>query len=338
MKLSDAEKDTLAEKNWRYIHYFAKKYYSPQWNYEDLVGAATLGMTKAINSFDERNGAKFSTYSARCITNEIFMFMRREKKHLSAISIEQPIGYDEKGNDYTIIDTLQSEEKEMDWREISPIVNKVLGNSPRRTQKIMRLFFENQTHAEIGKRLGLSQSYISRIIKRELQEIKREYWKGEKYVATITLEQYKKLKDEGLSDKQVAESVGVAAPTLSYYKKQWFPATKKTVVAKDSKETDKSVEYESLIAKLKEQLTVKDETIGNQAQTIEDYRLKIADLKESSEKEQHLHAACDDIENELIQVRKDMDKLQSKYALVTNKQIQTDYLVENQKNRIEKVE
>ncbi|MBO0961991.1 sigma-70 family RNA polymerase sigma factor [Neobacillus sp. MM2021_6] len=322
MKLTDEEKENLAGNNWRYIHYFAKKYHSSQWDYEELVSAGTLGMTQALNTFDTEKEIKFSTYSARCITNAIFMYMRREKKHLGNISIEQPISTDERGNDLTIIDLLSVEEKEFDWREISSTVNKVLNKYPNRTRKILTLFFENKNQREIGKLLDLSQSYISRIIKAALTEIKKEYWRGEPQMAVITVEEYKKLKEEGLTDTQIAIKKNTSPSYLSALKKKWDKVQERPVEMDEQvPEThtvavDKTAEYESQIKRLREICEEKSSAVFSLQETLKEYQsdgekyeTEILELNRKVSDLESLHATCDDVESEVEILRKENDAL-----------------------------
>jgi RNA polymerase sporulation-specific sigma factor len=309
MKLTEEEKETLANENFRYIHYFTKKYHTPQWDYDDILGAATLGMTSALNTFDKDKGIKFSTYSARCITNAIFMFMRREKKHLYNVSIDQPVTSDEKGNDLSILDLLKSAEKEIDWREISPVVNKVIFGLSERNRNIMRMFFENKSQKEIGDAFGLSQSYIARIVGRVLQDIKKAYWRGDEDMPKITAAEYIKLSNNGLTDDEIARSINTTKNYLGSLKRKWGLNTpqrsvekKKTPAYQDTKEAD----YSQMIAELKSELQDRDTYIQSRENLIDTLENRVS---ESQAELSNIKASYADIDNEMASIKKENSEL-----------------------------
>lgn len=274
------EKELLAEENYNLIHHFAQKYYSPKFNYDDIFGAASMGMTKALNTYDSNKKVKFVTYAARCIINEIFQFMRRERKHLNNVSIDQPITTDEKGNDLTILDVISTQERELDWREISPIVNQVLKGLSERDRKIMLMFFENKTQGEISELLGISQAQVSRIIRKVLEKIKKEYWRGEMdmpRVPILTAEEYQELREQGKTDTEIAVMKNTSPAYIYQLKKKWFkdenkPAdNEKETQAIETPKEDKAAEYERLMAELQNELaSLREENDNLIKQTHED--------------------------------------------------------------------
>lgn len=299
------QKEQLANDNYKLVHYFVRKYNDGKYNYDDLVSAGNVGFTQAINTFDESKGVKFATYASRCIINQLFMFMRKEKKHLNNISIDTPIFTDKDGSEMTILDTLTTEEEETDWQDINSVVSRMMKQFGEQERNVMGLFFKERNQREIGNELGLSQSYVSRIVKKSLKKIKKEYWRGEKDIMPkLTIEEYQDLKAKGMTDKEIASDKGMAPAYVSQLKKKWFKEVQKPVVEKVkqlpevSVKQDKTSEYAALISELSDKVKRQDSLI--------------ADLQAKVDEYENVKSACNDMEAETANLRKEVDYLSNK--------------------------
>ena len=167
--------------NLRLVSHIVRKYYSTSKNQEDLVSIGTIGLVKAVDSFNVENGARFATYAAKCIQNEILMNFRAQKKHSSEISINETIDVDRDGNPLTYIDVISSDEdlsEEID-RQImsSKALNCIKTALSLRERQIIIMRYglfgtEELTQREIAEKLGISRSYVSRIEKSALEKLK----------------------------------------------------------------------------------------------------------------------------------------------------------------------
>lgn len=177
-------RNKLIEHNLRLVAHIIKKYYARQDDQEDLISIGTIGLIKAIDSFDSRKGIRLSSYASRCIENEILMFFRSGKKSAQDISLNEPIDTDQDGNTLTILDTMAVDDtiiEEIDTRMKSErlygLVRSVL--TPReRTIICLRYGLEGcrpQPQRVVAQRLGISRSYVSRIEKRALQKLRRAF-------------------------------------------------------------------------------------------------------------------------------------------------------------------
>ena len=157
-------------------YHVARKYLNSGEDVEDLAGIARIGMIKAIKSFDPSKGVKFSTYASRCMTNEILMYFRKEKKHKSNISIEQPLSYDGEGNEMKLGDLVDSGDdilgEIVEREEIIRLRQAVEQLGGRDRVIIEEMYFKGKTQKQVSELLGLSQSSISRIEKKLLKKIK----------------------------------------------------------------------------------------------------------------------------------------------------------------------
>ena len=157
-------------------YHVARKYLNSGEDVEDLAGIARIGMIKAIKSFDPSNGVKFSTYATRCMTNEILMYFRKEKKHKSNISIEQPLYYDGEGNEMKLEDLVDSGDdilgEIVEREEIIRLRQAVEQLSGRDRVIIEEMYFKGKTQKQVSELLGLSQPHISRIEKKIIEKIK----------------------------------------------------------------------------------------------------------------------------------------------------------------------
>lgn len=179
----DARTD-LIEHNLRLVSHIIKKYYANYDEQEDLVSIGTIGLIKAIDSFDADKGVRLATYAARCVENEILMYFRSKKKDSNNISINEPIDVDSEGNPLTIIDTIYCDDTVSDDIDLK---NKTLAlykyieemSDDREREIIIRRYgLYNQkelTQREIATEIGISRSYVSRIEKRVLQELRGKF-------------------------------------------------------------------------------------------------------------------------------------------------------------------
>jgi RNA polymerase sporulation-specific sigma factor len=178
-----AVRTVLIERNLRLVVYIARKFENTGVGVEDLVSIGTIGLIKAVNSFDPAKKIKLATYASRCIENEILMYLRRNSKTRSEVSFDEPLNTDWDGNELLLSDVLGTEndiiykyiEEEVD-RKLLHLALQKLG---RRERMIMELRFGlangvEKTQKEVADMLGISQSYISRLEKRIIKRLKRE--------------------------------------------------------------------------------------------------------------------------------------------------------------------
>jgi RNA polymerase sporulation-specific sigma factor len=177
-------KEILVEHNLRLVAHIAKKYQNVDEEMEDLISIGTIGLIKAIDSFDAGKG-KLSTYASRCIDNELLMLLRAKKKTSREVSLYDPIGTDREGNEINLLDIIEQEqvdvidrmEVEDRLRSLSGLIHQRLSE---REQAIIMLRYglsseREITQREIGRRLGISRSYVSRIEKKALEKLKEGY-------------------------------------------------------------------------------------------------------------------------------------------------------------------
>ncbi|MCI9005236.1 MAG: RNA polymerase sporulation sigma factor SigK [Lachnospiraceae bacterium] len=183
MKDGDLEaRHTLIERNLRLVAHISKKYQGGDEDMEDLISIGTIGLIKAISTFNYERGNRLATYAARCIDNELLMYFRGKKKTSREVSLYEPIGTDKEGNQINLMDVVESTEKDVfeiielkgNTRKVYEMIPKVLNE---REQEIIqwRYGLYNQrpvTQREIADKLGISRSYVSRIEKRALEKLK----------------------------------------------------------------------------------------------------------------------------------------------------------------------
>ena len=173
----------LIERNLRLVVYIARKFESTGVGIEDLVSIGTIGLIKAVNTFDPKKKIKLATYASRCIENEILMYLRRNNKTRVEVSFDEPLNTDWDGNELLLSDVLGTEndiiykfiEEEIDRKLLHTAMKKL---SPRE-KKIMELRFglingTEKTQKEVADFLGISQSYISRLEKRIIKRLRKE--------------------------------------------------------------------------------------------------------------------------------------------------------------------
>jgi RNA polymerase sporulation-specific sigma factor len=187
MKEGDPKaKAKLIEHNLRLVAHIIKKYYSSSSEQDDLISIGTIGLIKAVNTFDSSKGIRLSSYAARCIENEVLMHFRSAKKSAQDISINEPIDTDKDGNTLTLIDIMATEDNILDnldykmkAEQLKIYIDNVL--SPRE-KTIIRLRYglngiEPLTQREVAQRLGISRSYVSRIEKKSLAALHKRFCK-----------------------------------------------------------------------------------------------------------------------------------------------------------------
>lgn len=173
----------LIEHNLRLVAHIVKKYESSGDDPEDLISIGTIGLMKAVNTFDMDKGTKLATYAARCIDNEILMHLRATKKPRTNVYIREPIGVDKEGNEITLLDTLASNDEPIhDVVETAlqqERLQKLITRLERREQMVLMLRFGlvdgvRLTQREIARELKISRSYVSRIEKKAMQRLYEE--------------------------------------------------------------------------------------------------------------------------------------------------------------------
>mgnify|MGYP003373340779 CR=1 FL=1 len=176
-------RQSLVERNLRLVVYIAKKFENTGVGIEDLISIGTIGLMKAINTFNTDKNIKLATYASRCIENEILMYLRRNNKIKGEISIDEPLNQDGDGNELLLSDILGTDpditsrglEDEVDKRLLKASIDKLSG----REKNIMELRFgfisgNEKTQKEVADMLGISQSYISRLEKKIIGKMKKE--------------------------------------------------------------------------------------------------------------------------------------------------------------------
>lgn len=183
-------KAVLIEHNLRLVVYIAKKFDNTGVGVEDLISIGTIGLIKAINTFDPVKKIKLATYASRCIENEILMYLRRNSKTKMEVSIDEPLNVDWDGNELLLSDILGTDEDVISRRledevEIT-LLGKAISKLSPREQTIIKLRFglgraegREKTQKEVADLLGISQSYISRLEKRIMKRLKKEIVKYE---------------------------------------------------------------------------------------------------------------------------------------------------------------
>ncbi len=179
-------KRKLVEHNMRLVAHVAKKYYNSEDDMEDMISIGTIGLLKAVDTYNPGKGSKLATYAARCIDNELLMYFRGKKKRAKEISIYEPIGTDKEGNQIHLFDVLEEEtvdvveqmEHEKDLATLRRLLPSVL--SDREYQIIsMRYGIGRNAHItqrEAAQRLGISRSYVSRIEKKALGKLREAFF------------------------------------------------------------------------------------------------------------------------------------------------------------------
>ena len=176
-------KNTLIERNMRLVAHVSKKYQNTGEDPEDLISIGTIGLIKAVTTFDAERGSRLATYAARCIDNELLMYLRAKRKVSREISLYEPIGTDKEGNQISLLDIVESDEPDiLEKIELHKNVEKIYRKLPEvlneREKEIIILRYglynkKVQTQREIANRIGISRSYVSRIEKHALEKLKK---------------------------------------------------------------------------------------------------------------------------------------------------------------------
>lgn len=185
---TDGEKEAkseLIEHNLRLVVYIAKKFDNTSVGVEDLISIGTIGLIKAINTFNPQKNIKLATYASRCIENEILMYLRRNNKTKMEVSIDEPLNVDWDGNELLLSDILGTDEdvisRDLETETEKSLLNLAVSRLSPRERKIVQLRYglnredgEEMTQKEVADLLGISQSYISRLEKKIMKRLKKE--------------------------------------------------------------------------------------------------------------------------------------------------------------------
>lgn len=177
-------KSVLVERNLRLVAHIVKKYSYPGKEVDDLISIGTVGLIKAIDSFDSSKGTRLATYAARCIENEILMLIRNNKKTKGEVYLQEPIGVDKEGNEISLMDVLSSDDDSIievveTKIQVKKLYSKIESSLAKREQLVIEMRYgltdgKPKTQREIAKLLGISRSYVSRIEKRALKKLYKE--------------------------------------------------------------------------------------------------------------------------------------------------------------------
>lgn len=185
----DSARSRLIEHNLRLVAHIVKKFEHSGADQDDLISIGTIGLIKGVDSFSKSKGTKITTYCARCIENEILMYFRANSKNSKNVSINESIGYDKEGNEITILDVLKMPSSdfadEIETRDNIKLLTEYFHVLTQREKRIIEERYglnncEEKTQKEIAKNMGISRSYVSRIEKRALTKILREFIKNNK--------------------------------------------------------------------------------------------------------------------------------------------------------------
>ncbi len=177
-------KNLLIEHNLRLVAHIIKKYYSASKDQENLISIGTIGLIKAVSSFDNSKGTRFATYASRCIENEILMHFRSAKKSAGDIYIDEPIDTDKDGNQLTLMDIITTDDDLVDQidiriksRQLYDFIYECLDKRELEIiiQRYGLLGHKPLTQREVAKKLNISRSYVSRIEKKALQTLRKKY-------------------------------------------------------------------------------------------------------------------------------------------------------------------
>ncbi len=179
-----AARSLLIERNLRLVVYIARKFENTGINIEDLISIGTIGLIKAVNTFNPEKKIKLATYASRCIENEILMYLRRNNKIRSEVSFDEPLNIDWDGNELLLSDVLGTDEdiitKDLEANVDKNLLFNALHQLTDREKQIMELRFglqggEEKTQKDVADMLGISQSYISRLEKRIIKRLRKEF-------------------------------------------------------------------------------------------------------------------------------------------------------------------
>jgi len=182
---NEEARNILIERNLRLVAHISKKYVSTNIDQDDLISIGTIGLIKAINSFNPDKNIRLATYAARCIDNEILMFLRSSKKTKSEVYLNEPIGKDKDDNEVTLLEVLENDsrsiEEEIDLKmKIKKLYEKMKEVLKERERSIIELRFglcgaTPKTQNEIANMMGISRSYVSRIETKAISKLEKEF-------------------------------------------------------------------------------------------------------------------------------------------------------------------
>ncbi len=184
MKKDNEAKNILVERNLRLVVYIAKKFETSGINIEDLISIGTIGLMKGVNSYNLEKNIKLATYASRCIENEILMYLRKNNKTKTEVSIDEPINTDSEGNDLSLADILGTDNdslfksvEDSDNKKVLKMAIKKLNNREKIIMQLRYGFdgYDELTQKEVADKLGISQSYISRIEKKVINSLKKDF-------------------------------------------------------------------------------------------------------------------------------------------------------------------
>lgn len=178
-------KGILIERNMRLVAHLVKKYYNGDREMEDLISVGTIGLIKAVNTFDIEKNNRLAAYASKCVENELLMLFRSEKKRGKETSIYEPLGTDSEGNSIRLLDVIECEEEDalerIDRKEktekLYELVNTILNEREKEIICLRYGLYRNGevTQRQIADQLGISRSYVSRIEKKALKKLKKEF-------------------------------------------------------------------------------------------------------------------------------------------------------------------
>lgn len=178
-------RNVLIERNLRLVAHIVKKYNTPDRDMDDLISIGTIGLIKAIKTFKVNKGTRLATYAARCIENELLMMLRTEKKYAKEISLQEPIGIDKEGNEISLIDVIETKSDsiidQVDLKlKVKQLYQKMKYVLKQREKTVIELRYglyngTEKTQREIADLLGISRSYVSRIEKKALLKLNKEF-------------------------------------------------------------------------------------------------------------------------------------------------------------------
>lgn len=178
-------RNKLIEKNMRLVAHIVKKYTSPERDIEDLLSVGTIGLIKAVNTFNMDKSIRLATYAAKCIDNELLMLLRSDKRRSREMSIYEPIGKDKEGNEINLMEIIGSSEDSVvenyelrqDVKKLYEAVEKRLTKREREVIILRYGLYGNEeiTQREIAEKMNISRSYVSRIEKRALEKMRTEF-------------------------------------------------------------------------------------------------------------------------------------------------------------------
>ena len=176
-------RNKLVEHNLRLVSHILKKYYVQASDQDDLISIGTIGLIKAVNTFEPTKNIKLATYASRCIENEILMYLRKSSNRRQDASIDEPLNTDNDGNELLLMDVLTSDQpqvgEELERSAEHAALHRAVARLTPRERRIMELRFglnreTEHTQKEVADQLGISQSYISRLEKRIIRRLRRE--------------------------------------------------------------------------------------------------------------------------------------------------------------------